>query len=375
MQRVKMSSTPSSKANILATRFARHKKRPMIYIIPTWYCFLLNFLLLALLAYGFLNQSIIIFASTLSVFFLELLSMIEANINLQDLRLDSIEGAAVEAGSTACLNLRVASASKSFGIQMYAAGIDEPPVKSGGIPARLKAYNRRRKSASRNLIRHEIGSAMLNWDKHAAVRPTTERSFAEDSAVVSVDYLVGPRGVFKFPKIVCVSMFPFGLFRVIREYAPEGTFVSYPRPSGASYRDRSVQQQNIESAKQGSSVATLFGEEEYAEHKVFTAGDNLRRMDWKASSRRGVKIVKIFSGTSHSDRRVLKWSDTSPSPPELRLEQMSLWVQEAFAAHIPFSIELPGSSSMMALGERHKLHCLTLLAAFKIPVAGDEVAR
>jgi hypothetical protein len=337
--------------------------------MPTWFCLLFNLLVAILLSYGFMTRSVIVISSSVLVIFIELLSMIEAHVNVRDLLIEPMDSQAFEAGQMATIGLLAKSISKSFGVRFYAV---PPQLASdrGGVQTPLASHGGRSTSFP-DYMRREIAAALFYWTNDQIDGESAEVSVTEEPGAVSVNFKVGRRGIYNLPRIVSVSMFPFGLFRVWREFSPEGVFVAYPRPVGVGYQSSMVHNQN---------AASLVGlsprpsqESEYLHHKLFSQGDSVRRMDWKASSRRGVKIVKVFSGEISGERRVLRWVDTQSPDQESKLSQLSLWIHEARRDHVPFSLEIPGATTMVASGERHKAHCLRLLAGFDLPAgrAGD----
>ena len=352
----------------LWSRLSASRVRHRVYIMPTWFCLLFNLLLIGLLSYGFLNRSVIVISSGVLVIFIELLSMIEAHVNVRDLLVEPVDAPLFEAGQVATLAFRAGSISKSFGIRFYAVRPERASGRDAAQAPAARSFTRKKSSSFPDYIRREVAAALFFWTNDIIFGESPEVSVTAEISTVQVQFTVGHRGIYNLPRIVSVSMFPFGLFRVWREFMLDGTFVAYPRPAGAGYQSSIVHNQNA--ASLAGSAPLLTQESEYLHHKLFSQGDSLRRMDWKASSRRGVKIVKVFSGEASGERRVLRWVDTVSSDQESKLSQLSLWIHEAHKDHVSFSLDLPGASTMVASGERHKTHCLRLLAAFDVSSVG-----
>ena len=352
------------------SRFWVARSRQRVYIMPTWFCLLFNIFLIGLLSYGFLNRSFTVIASGFLVIFIELLSMIEAHVNVRDLFLESLEPHFFEAGQKASVLLRVRSISKSFGIRFYALTPEpEDATRKRQMP-KLGSRPRKWIKHSHGYMRREISAALFFWVNDAMAGESSDTSVTEDIGAVSIQLDAMRRGVYQIPSVLAVSMFPFGLFRVWREFSLPGSISVYPRPLGVDYRDAISHENPTHSASKAS--PRQMSESEYLYHKQFSLGDSLRRVDWKASSRRGEKIVKVFSGESNAEFRSLRWGDTRAADPESRLSQLSLWIHQAHRDHAPFSLEIPGADAKLASGVRHKFHCLKLLASFELP-ANDGV--
>ena len=346
----------------LWSRFIASRVRQRVFIMPTWYFLLFNTLVLGLLVYGYVDRSVIVISSGFMVVFVELLSMIEAHVNVRDLVIDHAETLVFEAGQEGVIELRIGPISRYFGVRFYAlppAQVSVNRVKS----ANATLFWRNRSASRSDVIRREVAAALFFWINDAMPGESAEVSATADVKEIPLKFTVVRRGMYDLPRIVSVSLFPFGLFRVWREFRLDGTFAAYPRPVGAGFLTTMVQKQNSASVAGVSPRSNQ--ESEYLHHKLFSQGDSLRRVDWKASSRRGAKIVKVFSQDVFADSRVLRWEDTDSSDQELKLSQLALWVLEAHQDRIPFSLEIPGASTMIAAGERHKAHCLRLLAAFE----------
>ena len=333
-------------------------RRLRIFIIPTWYCVLFNFLILFMMIYGFSNRSGSIVFSGFFIVFIEILSMIEAHVNVREMALHVADCPPVEAGGKGVLTLKARSENQSFGVQLYAIKFEDKGQRN---------WLGRRSRGFQQYMRQEFAEAWIFWRTRNISADLVEAQYAGQDSLVPLPFQSLARGVHGVPRVVASSMFPFGMFRVWREYSFGQTYVSYPRPVGVPFSEQNIAKQNAEASVSSFGKVQKSVETEYLHHREFAGGDSLRRIDWKASSRRGIKIVKVFSGINSGEARAFRWAETRSSDWELRLQQMSYWVHEAHHDQVSFRIELPEAMTSFGTGERHKDYCLSLLASFEIP--------
>jgi len=385
-------ASPLQRFRSIWSKISRVSPKERVYIIPTWYCLLFNALLMWTITYGFFSHSLMIFSAAIVVVFIELLSMIEAHVNLRDMSLEAEMVPAMEAGSAGTLKVRATSLSRSFGVQVYAMEA-RPIVPSNEAqhltPKGIGRFFRSDRPQWSPYMRHEMAQALCFWKTATATASGSEfseYSLTPKMQILSVRLLAERRGIYEVPGIVAVSMFPFGFFRVWRQFKVDGRLVVYPRQSGQSYLAASVPQRHRDQESK-QSLHSGAGEKnsqtsrpvqdaasEYREHRVFGLGDSLHRIDWKASSRRRMKMVKVFVGGPTREQRILRWNETTVLHPELRLEQLCLWVHEAAHAYVPFALELPGVQPAFGAGDVHKQYCLRLLAGYDLQAATGTVA-
>lgn len=331
------------------------KKRPKIYVIPTWYCALFNLFLLGLFVVGFLTRNATIIGMGFTIAFIELLSMIEAHVNLRDIEINVLPMSPIPAEDSAILPLSVRSSSDSFGVCVYALD---------SIPKQQSSVLFGRLATGGPHLRHEAAVALFFWKPDSPFKPADEVTLHEQPVFLSLDFRVAKRGVYEIPEVVVVSMFPFGMFRAVRRFSLAGAFAVYPKPIAfARGLDQDAEKRGESSS---GSVENLGVALDYLQHREFLKGDSLRRLDWKASSRRGIKIVKVFSGTVSTEKRTLRWSDTASKDGELKLQELSRWVHDAHHDGVQFALDIPGSKIKFGAGEHHKNDCLLLLAAFDL---------
>lgn len=332
-------------------------RRIRVFIVPTWFCILFNILLFALLGFGFAAHNLSVLACCFVVMFVELLSMIEAHVNLRDLEILDMDSTPVEELSQAEVILTCRSKSQSFGIVFYALE-SESNASTGKfnlLPRGLGSYAKR-----------EVFEALFGFRSHSRNLDLDEFVLNETGLAVPMMFSANSRGVHPIPKIIAVSMFPFGMFRVWREFTADQRYVAYPSPRGNSFENVANHRKMGVSSSRGHDQMLAVREDDYSHHNEYKNGDSLRRIDWRASSRRGSKIVKVFGSQGGKSNRVLRWTDTTASIGEQRLRELSYWVHESHQQRVTYKLELPGIRTHFGSGDHHFYHCLSILADYDL---------
>jgi hypothetical protein len=308
------------------------------------------------MAFGFSVHNFTVFACCLVVLFLELLSMIEAHVNVRDLEFLEASVGIVEENREAIISLSGRSISQSFGVKIYAIPDDAPlkNIKFNLLPRGLGAY-----------AKHEVLEALFGFRDGGGLA-IEEFEFSTISRSVAIRFKSRPRGAHQLPKLVVVSMFPFGMFRVWREIVLDQKYSSYPAPRGRSFSERNAGQSNKSSGQEPLNRLISLSEDDYSHHDEYKRGDSIRRVDWRASSRKGSKVVKVFASHASNDERVLRWSDTRGLSGEDRLSELSLWIHESYNKRLVFKLEIPGVISHFGSGFNHFESCLKILANYNL---------
>ena len=95
------------------------------------------------------------------------------------------------------------------------------------------------------------------------------------------------RGVFTLPPIRMVSAFPFGLVQARKTFPERREVVVYPRVTTL----RAVTMES-HSGSGDASLTTRADGSEYFSLREYVAGDDIRRISWRASARLGTLIIK-----------------------------------------------------------------------------------
>lgn len=172
---------------------------------------------------------------------------------------------------------------------------------------------------------------------------------------ISVPFFSLQRGLVDLPRVVLQSHFPFDLFRAWRNFkVKSGSILVYPARKGSPQFPQTLAEE-IYLSQTG-----LF-----RDHRLYQAGDSVRRIDWKASARRRDVLIKNFEET---EKPTLKftWSQTSHLEGfEERVSQLCLWIDEAERQGFAYSLKLDSREVPPGKGGEHWHNCLEILALLK----------
>lgn len=164
---------------------------------------------------------------------------------------------------------------------------------------------------------------------------------AGQAARFAVEEVFDRRGVFQLPAYRLVSGFPFGLIEGRYTYQDKTEVLVYPRvyPVRAGAIDR------VPSASRATAQASDDGDEFYA-LREYVYGDDLRRIVWRISARKGKWIVRELA--RYNSRLVVLALDTTYDP-----------ALEDFDAHFEEAVEVVASVAIMLLRRRHEVSVVT----------------
>ena len=302
----------------------RRRERIHIYIIPTWYCFLYSAFLVTYAGYGVTTRNVVPIAGGVFLFLIVLLAMVETNMNVRDFSIVSVQCPPTPEDQEGIAYAEITGSANVWAI---------------GLAAQLKKEK---------------------WRPPVTVSFDPKKS---THATVPVPLPKRPRGVHEVLPIRAASRFPLSLFHAWKYFAFKQTQVIYPAPVGTPLKSFLDAKMDING--QGESISPK-GEQDYKQHREFVKNDNPRRIDWRATTRRGKVIIKDFAGQNNGQYLTLRWLDTTQTNPDEKLRQLSLWVQEASALDIPYALETPFASIPYGQGPDHWVRCVTHLADFDI---------
>ena len=199
----------------------------------------------------------------------------------------------------------------------------------------------------------------------------TEKGHSEQSvdiaphsrSTVQLSYPTVRRGWLPIPRVRIQTWFPLGLLRAWSTWMPDTQALVFPQPEPFSPPLPIIGA----ASKDGHGMA---GDEDFSGVRVYQAGDALKHLAWKHIARvdldaGGSLITKQFSGGSASDI-LLDFSGLSTSLDlELRLSRMTSWVLEADASGLAYAFRLGATEYPAAIGESHRMDCLSALALFE----------
>lgn len=167
-----------------------------------------------------------------------------------------------------------------------------------------------------------------------------------------------PRGLYAVRGARLVSTWPFGLFRSSRAIPAPREVVVYPAPAG------------LASAHGGSGdLAELLGTPHVARDTLqpsgvreYRPGDEVSRVHWKASARRGQPVVKEWEGTRGGGQEIVLDRRAGPKALERALSLVSALALAAREAKETLTLHTQGLSDTFGLDRRPWRDLLAFLA-------------
>jgi uncharacterized protein (DUF58 family) len=130
---------------------------------------------------------------------------------------------------------------------------------------------------------------------------------AQSESLVSLDFTYTRRGRQKLPKLTCESLFPFDLLTIWRNYQSSDEVLVYPELKGQTTLPRNLG--SAENSEQGL----------YLEHREYTKGDPIQRIDWRASAKHQDLLVKKFE-SQNKQQFSFSFSDLDSSMNKRKIE-------------------------------------------------------
>lgn len=160
------------------------------------------------------------------------------------------------------------------------------------------------------------------------------------------------RGLLKAEPVSICSTYPFGLFRacVATDELPE--CLVYPAPKGNLPLPIDADSTDAHRHLESETLASL---------RKYTAGDNLRRVSWKALARTDELMTKEFDGAEGDPVLWLDFNAIDNSF-DARLSQLCRWILDAEQKGLEYGLRLNEDEIEPSIGEVHKNACLKRLA-------------
>lgn len=176
---------------------------------------------------------------------------------------------------------------------------------------------------------------------------------------IELEYFFSRRGLQSLPIVEVRSDFPFGIFQAWKRMAEPKEVMVFPSRKG----DRKWPQ----SLAGGESGTSGF----FKGHRLFQKSDSMRKIDWRASSRRQELLVKQFEGEQQKTL-AFNWQQTAHlNDFEARIAQLALWIDLAEKHHHKYSLCVGKNYLPLSQGVDHWVDCLTLLGQLQ----EDEIER
>jgi uncharacterized protein (DUF58 family) len=205
---------------------------------------------------------------------------------------------------------------------------------------------------------HSHQAIMLGWDIEHLQQVDVG---AQTRVEVALTLPASSRGWLRAPRLRVESVFPLSILRTWSWLDLEQTALIYPRPvAGAMPLLKGVQPHAEDQglATQGAGV------DDYHGLRIYQAGDNRRRLHWKAYSRGQGLLVKDFTDLSGHDL-CLDFMALGGDIEE-RLSRLCYWVVTLSQRQQPFALRLPGFLSAVDSGDQHRETCLRALALYGV---------
>lgn len=168
---------------------------------------------------------------------------------------------------------------------------------------------------------------------------------------VELDWLPQQRGWQVLPRFQIETTYPFDMLRAWRNYQSTDSVLVFPKKKGIS----SIQTSDGNSQN-------FYSQGLFRDHREYFPGDQVRRIDWRASSKHQELLIKNFENQEAPSYN-LKWEDTLfIANYEDRISQLALWLDLCESQGFHYSLAIPRIASGSGKGLIHYRHCLKILA-------------
>ncbi|WP_133128406.1 hypothetical protein [Legionella nagasakiensis] len=167
------------------------------------------------------------------------------------------------------------------------------------------------------------------------------------------------RGRFKLPPIKIYSDYPLGLSRSWTYLYFDIDYYVYPYAISPGFWPNAHENQNQASV----SLNSIGDEELYELKSVTNPWVQTSHIAWKISARGQGWYLKRMTSPTNS-YWLFRLEDLPPGDIELRLQQLSDWIQTAERLGHRYSLELKGTRTPLGVGKAHMNACLRQLATY-----------
>jgi uncharacterized protein (DUF58 family) len=166
------------------------------------------------------------------------------------------------------------------------------------------------------------------------------------------------RGQYHVREVVVTSCFPLGFWKTERRFPVNVVLTVYPKPEGDL-----PWPEDTEPDESHQDEFSSHSGDHFAGHRSYQPGESQRHVDWKAFSRGKGMLIKDYRGGGVGCVR-FDLSAVPGTDVEVKLSQLSRWVQQAFRDNVDFLLVLPDGQVGSGRGQAHYQACLTALAVF-----------
>lgn len=171
------------------------------------------------------------------------------------------------------------------------------------------------------------------------------------------------RGVLIATSMRVHSEWPLGLMQISRHLCPLPDVVIFPAAKDLKALQKHSQGSNAHLHEEAEALAGL---------RDYQAGDNPRRIDWRAMARRDQLQVKQFDGAAGDPSIWLRWEDTRGLDYEDRIHCLCHWILDCYQRGQEFGVTLPQQEYQPACDYPHLQRSLSALALMPAEAGSQE---
>lgn len=166
------------------------------------------------------------------------------------------------------------------------------------------------------------------------------------------------RGVLRPGPLIVFCTYPLGFFSVRANLDLNLECMVYPKPKFTKFNTVAESRSRVhEGGGSGSGVDDFMG------LRLYSPGDPLQRISWRASSRGQGLFVKDFNG-KYGSSVYLDWHSFKESDVERKLSMLCYMILTAHLNNVIYGMKLPGKTIEPDRGDYHRIRCLKALALF-----------
>ena len=183
-----------------------------------------------------------------------------------------------------------------------------------------------------------------------------------------LEYTPQTRGYNNFPPIRFSTRYPTGIFRLWGWTKKPEQVLVYPKPAGESLGKFFKLNHSDKSYDHNLDL-------QYWQHREFQSGDNYSRVDWAKLAAIGKMYIREYLPTGDADLHFdLQTTKMVATTLEDRLSQLCLWLTQAHAAGLRYSLNIGSTTLSVDKGPHHLHQCLMALATHPAKNEGVQTA-
>ena len=175
-----------------------------------------------------------------------------------------------------------------------------------------------------------------------------------------------PRGCYPSPRVSLSTHYPIGLWLATRHFdfntLPQWI---YPEAKGHAPIPAGKNSHN----QPGETATSPVSDEEFDHLRRYSPGDPFNRIAFKHFAKTGQLVTQQWCSEHNHAAEIHIHFDEVGGSLETKISQITKWVLQLSTQNSPFTLSLPGQSSLNGSGEPHKHACLKALALFRAPVS------